>query len=77
MKSLCLFIVLLEKTEQVITAVVLKAFKISNDIITKEYLLSEGVDDPRLIKNALSGFGEINNYLKSDNCKLIKEKLCG
>ena len=61
----------------VVTAVILKAFNISNNIIIKEYLLSDGADDPRPMKNALNGIGNIGDYLKGNSNEILYNKLYG
>ena len=59
----------------VITATILKILAISDEIIIKEYLLSEGVKDFRHIKRALLGISDINQYIKGDNALLLQKKL--
>ena len=58
----------------VITAIILKAFKISDEIIIKEYLMSEGVADASHIKQALLGIGDVEVYLKGNYIHLLNEK---
>lgn len=59
----------------VITAAILKAYGMKDDLIIKEYLLSDGVEGPSNIQQALSGFGEIDVYLKGDFARQIVTKL--
>ena len=47
----------------VIVAAILLLFEIPESLIIQEYLASKGVDDPRLIKQAIHGFGNIKTYL--------------
>jgi len=59
----------------VITAAILRAFDVPDDLIIKEYLLSDGVEGARPIKQALEGFGDINQYLKSRSSSKLVNKL--
>ena len=59
----------------VITAAILKAFQVPDDLIVKEYLLSDGVEGARPIKQALEGFGDINQYLKGDSVEALINRL--
>jgi protein-tyrosine phosphatase len=59
----------------VITAVILKAFNIPDDIIVKEYLLSDGVSGPRDILQALKGIGNVKQYLKGNTSQLLVKKI--
>lgn len=59
----------------VIVAALLLFFEIPESLIIQEYLASEGVDDSRLIQQAMKGFGNINLYLNKikDNQLLINK----
>ena len=46
-----------------IIAAILLLFEIPEFLIIQEYLASEGVNDSRLIKQAIKGFGNIKIYL--------------
>ena len=59
----------------VITAAILKAFQVPDELIIKEYLLSDGVEGARPIRRALEGFGDINQYLKGDIIKVLIKRL--
>lgn len=59
----------------VITASVLKCFQVPDDLIIKEYLLSDGVEGARPIKQALAGFGDITQYLKGDTATTVVQRL--
>lgn len=59
----------------VITAVILKLLDIPDEIIIKEYLLSDGVEGAKPIKIALEGVGNINQYIKKPVAKNLINKL--
>lgn len=59
----------------VVTAAILKAYGVKENLIIKEYLLSEGVEGPANIQQALSGFGEIDKYLKDGFARQVVMKL--
>ncbi len=62
----------------VIVAAILLLFEIPESLIIQEYLASEGVDDSRLIKQAIKGFGDITNYLnKVKERQFLIEKFYG
>ena len=61
----------------VVTAAILRAFQVPDALIVKEYLLSDGVEGARPIKQALEGFGDINQYLKGDAVKILVKRLSG
>ncbi len=58
----------------VIIAAILKCFDIPENIIIKEYLSSEGVKGSQNIKQALQGFGDIQQYLKANTCHKLKQQ---
>ncbi len=51
-----------DRTGVVVVAILL-LFEIPESLIIQEYLASDGVDDSRLIKQAIKGFGDIKTYL--------------
>ena len=59
----------------VITAAILKVFDVPDDVIIKEYLLSEGVQGSKQIKLALDGFGDIQQYLKKAPYQQLRKKI--
>lgn len=59
----------------VITAAILKLFDIPDEIIIKEYLLSNGVEGTHPIKKALEGFGNVNQYIKNSVAKSLVYKI--
>ena len=62
----------------VIVAFILLLFEIPESLIIQEYLASEGVDDSRLIEQAIKGFGDITNYLnKVKEHQLLIDKFYG
>lgn len=57
----------------VITATILKSFGITDELIVQEYLLSEGVSDPKHIQLAIDGLDDVHQYLsKGLSHKLIQ-----
>lgn len=58
----------------VITAAILKVCGIPDELIVKEYLLSDGVDEAAPIRTALKGFGNISTYLKGGIADSIVKK---
>lgn len=59
----------------VITAAILKLFEIPDQMIIKEFMLSDGVESAKSIKIALEGFGDINQYIKTSVAKKLVKKI--